>query len=951
MKKLYSFSVLFLTVFFVNAQQGTWTQVATLAPNQCGGEMMLLTDGSVMCKTFAGGGDGYGNTWQKLTPTINGSYVNGTWSVMPAMSYTRLYLSSQILKDGRVYVAGGEYGTGGGNSEIYNPVTNSWTTLPSVGQTISDANSEILDDGRVLQALVTGSLTATKIYNPANNTYVNGPSTLGIHNESAWLKLPDNSILFVNRLSTNSERYIPSTNQWINDATVPVQLYDPYGDETGGAVLLPDGRGFFLGSSGNTAFYTPSGNMSNGTWAAGPTIPNASGTPDAACCIMVNGRVLCAVSPLPTSGNHFPSPTTYYVYDYVANNFTQINAPAGGLSSNQPCYYSNMLQLPNGQVLYGDQYNSRYYVFTPNGTPQNAWRPTIANVIQTTCDSFKVTGTLFNGMWEGACYGDDWQMETNYPIVRLTNGTNVYYCRSFNWNHTGVRTGNLADTTKFKIPTGLPWGTYQMEVIANGIASNPVSFTPYPILSSSLNPPAICSGTAFTYTPTSAVSGATFTWTRPAVAGISNPAITIPQSSNPNEVLINTTTNPVTVTYVYVITANNCSITQNVTVVVNPSPAVSIAGTSTICSGNSTTLTASGATTYSWSTGATTAAITITPTATTSYTVTGSNTYSCSNAQTISVTVNPTPTVTATSSASTTCAGDSVSLNANGATTYVWSNSSTGASIIVNPTVTTTYTVTGTDGNGCSATSSVSITVNPLPAVTISGTNAICTGSSTTLTANGASTYVWSNSATTSSITVSPTASTSYTVTGTDSSGCSNTQTVTVTVNPLPNVTLSAQSTTTCINWTLDSLSGNPSGGTFSGTGVSGNNFNASVAGTGTFTITYTYTDGNGCTNSATTQILVNPCTGIASYGSSAALNIYPNPTDGDVTILLDAVDPGSCTIQLVDVLGQEAYREQRKIATGSNSLVLHLRRMAPGFYTVVLRQENSTFKGRILVR
>src|ERR1051326_2032524 len=108
MKKLCSFSLFFIALS-VCAQQGTWTQVTTLAPNQCGGEMMLLSDGTVMCKTFAGGGDGTGNIWQKLAPNSSGSYVNGPWSNMPAMSYTRLYLSSQIMKDGRVYVAGGEY--------------------------------------------------------------------------------------------------------------------------------------------------------------------------------------------------------------------------------------------------------------------------------------------------------------------------------------------------------------------------------------------------------------------------------------------------------------------------------------------------------------------------------------------------------------------------------------------------------------------------------------------------------------------------------------------------------------------------------------------------------------------------------------------------------------------------------------------------------------------------
>jgi hypothetical protein len=119
-----------------------------------------------------------------------------------------------MLMDGRVYVAGGEYGTDGyqlgAHSEVYNPLTNVWTACPLEGNVISDANSEILPDGTVLQALVAGNLRITALYNPITNTYTNGPTCLGIHNESVWVKLPDNSILFVNRSSTSSERYIPS---------------------------------------------------------------------------------------------------------------------------------------------------------------------------------------------------------------------------------------------------------------------------------------------------------------------------------------------------------------------------------------------------------------------------------------------------------------------------------------------------------------------------------------------------------------------------------------------------------------------------------------------------------------------------------------------------------------------------------------------------------------------
>jgi hypothetical protein len=262
----------------------------------------------------------------------------------------------------------------------------------------------------------------------------------------------------------------------VADATVPVALYDPYGLETGAAFLLPDGRGFFLGATGHTAYYTPSGNNSAGAWAAGPDIPNQQGTPDAAGAMMINGKILCAVSPIPTSGNHFPTPTSYYEFNYRTNAFKRVGAPGGGLTSNVPCYYTNMLDLPDGTVLFCLQNSNQYYIYTPDRSALVAGKPTIKKITRKSA-TYTLTGTKFNGISEGASYGDDWQMNTNYPIVRLASGGNVYYARTFNWNRTGVKTGNLRDTTKFKLPSGLPLGSYALSVIANGISSDTITFT------------------------------------------------------------------------------------------------------------------------------------------------------------------------------------------------------------------------------------------------------------------------------------------------------------------------------------------------------------------------------------------------------------------------------------------------------------------------------------------
>lgn len=845
LKGLFYFMVALLLSLQGHAQ-GTWSAVTATAPNSNGGVMLLLSDGTVIAKTGSGGSDGIGNIWNKLTPDIHGSYIHGTWSSIAAMHDTRLYFSSQVLKDGRVFVAGGEYGTGGAKGETYDPLTNTWTTTPAPGATISDANSEILSDGRVLNAMVSGTLKSTKFYNPANNTWTTGPNCNGIHNESAWVKLPDNSILFVDRLTTNSERYIPSLNQWVTDATVPVQLYDSFGDETGAAILLPDGRAFFLGSTSHTAYYTPSGTNSPGSWSAGPDIPGNHGTPDAAAAMMVNGKILCAVSPVPTSANHFPSPTSFYEFNYVTNSFTSITTPTGSSTLNISCYITNMLDLPDGTVLYSQQGSSQYYVYTPNGTPLASGKPVISSVIQSGCNSFKITGTQFNGISQGASYGDDWQMSTNYPIIRLTSGTNVYYARTFNWNTTGVKRGTLADTTQFTLPAGIPAGTYSLVVVANGIASDPVTFIPTPILSSSLTPPATCSNNTFTYAPTSDITGATFTWTRAAVTGISNPAVTVPQTSNPNEVLINTTTTAKNVVYSYTITANGCSNTQQVTVVVNPSATLSSSLTPpAICNNNAFTYTPSSATagaTFTWMRAAVTG---ISNPAVTSPQSSNPNevlvnissnpvsvVYSyvtsfsgCSVTQPVTVVVNPSPTLSSTLTPPDICNNSAFTYTPTSAiagATFTWTRaavagianaavtvpqSSNPNEVLVNTTsnpvsVTYSYKI---NGNGCVNMQQVTVVVNPSTNLTSTLTpDAICSNNAfiymPTSDAGGA-TFTWTRPAvagiSNAAVTIPQTTDPNEILINTTSSpisvvynytisfgGCSTSQQVTVVVNP-----------------------------------------------------------------------------------------------------------------------------------------------------------------------
>jgi len=309
------------------------------------------------------------------------------------------------------------------------------------------------------------------------------------------------------------------------------------------------------------------------------------------------------------------------------------------------------------------------------------------------------------------------------------------------------------------------------------------------------------------------------------------------------------------------------NISGNTVFAIPATPSISTGGgATTFCQGGSVTLTSSAAASYLWSNGATTQSITVS--ASGNYSVTAYNAAGCASlvsAATV-VTVNPlpaTPTVTA-GGALTFCAGGSVILTSTAATSYLWSNGATTQSITVNATG--NYSVTVKNANGCSSAPSAvtNVTVNPLPAtptISAGGATTFCTGGSVTLTSSAATSYLWSNGATTQSITVS--ASGNYSVVVKNANGCSSLSSAatTVTVNPLPTVSLSAFTAVCSTDAAFNLSGGSPAGGTYSGTGVSGGQFNPATAGVGTFTITYSYTNANNCTATAQQTITVNNCT------------------------------------------------------------------------------------------
>jgi len=215
-------------------------------------------------------------------------------------------------------------------------------------------------------------------------------------------------------------------------------------------------------------------------------------------------------------------------------------------------------------------------------------------------------------------------------------------------------------------------------------------------------------------------------------------------------------------------------------------PQITIAGSQSVsCSGQAITINASGASTYTWNTNQTGTSINVSPLLSTSYTVTGTNANGCVNTATLFQQINPLPVVTVASSQTLPCSGQQVNLTASGASSYTWNSSQTGPSINVSPVVSTNYTVTGTNTNGCTNTAVFSLNVLPLPPVTANSPNpTICEGESTILMAAGAQNYTWTpGNLTGVNLLVTPIANITYTVIGTDISGCSNTETLTVSVD------------------------------------------------------------------------------------------------------------------------------------------------------------------------
>jgi hypothetical protein len=478
------------------AATGTWTPLANQISLFDGiGNPILLSDGSVLVQDA-----GY-NDWYRLTPDRNGSYVNGTWTQIALAPYNPLYHSTEVLPDGRMVIEGGEYlCINFGNVEtaacnptwtnlgaIYDPVANAWTSVapPSGWTTIGDAQSVILPDGTYMQANCCTDQAA--LLNPRTLTWTEtGAGKFDPNDEEGWTLLPNGKVLTADAYvpippfpyiptGTNSELYSFWSGTWSSAGSTSVQLWDSAAAcggesvatfELGPAVLRPDGTVFYEGANscgaGNTAIY----DSYRGTWRAGPHFPGLNDAADAPAALEPNGNVLMMVSP-----GFGDTPSSFLEWD--GHKLTP--APATPNAPSDASYFGNMLVLPTGQILLTD-FSNDIEIYTPVGRPDPQWKPVVVftSPVLAPGHSYSLAGIRMGGMSQGAAYGDDEQGNTNFPLVRITNlrSGHVFYSRTHGFS-VAVASNDIS-WTQFDVPAGQETGLSQLQVVASGIASDPV---------------------------------------------------------------------------------------------------------------------------------------------------------------------------------------------------------------------------------------------------------------------------------------------------------------------------------------------------------------------------------------------------------------------------------------------------------------------------------------------
>jgi hypothetical protein len=418
---------------------------------------------------------------------------------------------------------------------IYSLASNTWA--PAATKVNSDRSDEegwaTLEDGRILNydlfASVANNNGFAELYDPAKNqwsdiTPANGSAngTLPVLSSAALgfelgppLRLLDGRIM-VAGANEHTALYTPSTNTWAAGPDMIGSLSNAFGTlnnvkfgaDDAPAAALPNGH-LIIGADAG-----PNPIVLSSTTTAGSavvTVPSTAGLQigwGVSGAALNSGSLIGSVdsptqislidrtgAPRPakttttsnlTYGGVFSSPML--LFDYNPNNgkMTPMNAPDPNLPFISS-YYTRMLVLPTGQLMFNDSSNQPW-VYTPQGAPPDSALPVITSVVKNGNGSYTLTGTQLNGQSAGAAYGDDVQMNENFPIVRLLTSMShgglcnpqgaqcrVYYARTSNWSSVAVGGGTTPQTVNFTLPAGIPPGQYLLTVTGAGITSAPVT--------------------------------------------------------------------------------------------------------------------------------------------------------------------------------------------------------------------------------------------------------------------------------------------------------------------------------------------------------------------------------------------------------------------------------------------------------------------------------------------
>jgi hypothetical protein len=324
-----------------------------------------------------------------------------------------------------------------------------------------------------------------------------------------------------------------------------------------------------------------------------------------------------------------------------------------------------------------------------------------------------------------------------------------------------------------------------------------------------------------------------------------------------------------------------------------------------------------------------------------------------SNRVAANFTVNAAPSVNAATSSSSICEGDSTNLTVTSANlnySYSWTptqtlSSTTGNSVWAHPVTNSTYYVQAYDAiTGCLNNDTLQVAVTPLPVVNL-GINTTACGSLLLDAGNTGDTYLWNDNSTNQTLSIDTTGS--YYVTVTHLGTCSATDSIDVVINPLPVVTFTLPFDTICIVDGIRTLSGgSPANGSFSGTAVTGNDFDPAAAGSGYHIILYTYVNpSTTCSNSSSDSIYVDGCATIKDISNKGLVSVYPNPLSGEITIDLSKINE-NCKVDLFNLESKLLASWEYK---GGTVYPANLGQYANGMYFLKISTANSNYLIRLI--